>query len=57
MPNMKLHIFPPSGRVLGIMALQNHLALDREVQPIDRGRGDQRTPDYNARIGMPNQSE
>jgi glutathione S-transferase len=45
---MKLYIFPPSGRVLGIVALKNHLALDCEVQPINLGRGDQLTPQYLA---------
>lgn len=43
---MRLYIFPPSGRVIGIMALRNHLALDCEVHPIDLGRGDQLTPHY-----------
>jgi glutathione S-transferase len=43
---MKLYLFPPSPRVLGIVALKNHLALDCEVQPIDLGRGDQLTPQY-----------
>jgi glutathione S-transferase len=45
---MKLYIFPLSGRVLGIVALKNYLALDCEVQPIDLGRGDQLTPKYLA---------
>ena len=45
---MKLYLFPPSTRVLGIVALKNHLALDCEVQPIDLGRGDQLTPQYLA---------
>lgn len=45
---MKLYIFPPSGRVLGIMALKNHLALDCEVQRIDLSRGDQLAPEYLA---------
>jgi glutathione S-transferase len=45
---MKLYIFPPSGRVLAIVALKNHLALDCEVQPINLGRGDQLTPQYLA---------
>ena len=45
---MKLYIFPPSARVLGIVALKNYLALDCEVQPIDLGRGDQLTPQYLA---------
>ena len=44
---MKLYIFPPSGRVLGIVALKNYLALDCEVQAIDLGRGDQLTPQYS----------
>src|SRR5262249_27950983 len=45
---MKLYIFPPSSRALGIVALKNYLALDCEVQPIDLGRGDQLTPEYVA---------
>ena len=45
---MKLYIFPPSSRALGIVALKNYLALDCEVQPIDLGRGDQLTPQYLA---------
>jgi glutathione S-transferase len=44
---MKLYVFP-TGRVLAIVALKNHLALDCEVQPIDLGRGDQLTPQYLA---------
>jgi glutathione S-transferase len=53
---MKLYIFPPSARVLGIMALKSHLALDCEVLAIDLGRGDQLTPRYlalNANKKMP----
>jgi glutathione S-transferase len=46
--NMKLYIFPPSTRALGIVTLKNYLALDCEVQPIDLGRGDQLTPQYTA---------
>jgi glutathione S-transferase len=45
---MKLYIFPPSGRALGVVALNNHLGLDCEVQRIDLGRGDQLTPHYLA---------
>jgi glutathione S-transferase len=45
---MKLYIFPPSGRVLGIVALKNYLALDCDVHSIDLGRGDQLTPEYVA---------
>jgi glutathione S-transferase len=45
---MKLYLFPPSLRVLGIVALKNHLSLDCEVQTIDLGRGDQLTPQYLA---------
>ncbi len=45
---MKLYIFPPSARVLAIVALKNHLALDCEFNPIDLGRGDQLTPEYLA---------
>src|SRR5260370_26862196 len=45
---MKLYLFPPSSRVLGIVALKNHLALDCEVEHIDLGRGDQLTSQYIA---------
>jgi glutathione S-transferase len=45
---MKLYIFPPSGRVVGIMALKNYLALDCEVLAINLGRGDQLNPQYLA---------
>jgi glutathione S-transferase len=45
---MKLYLFPPSWRVLGIVALKSHLALDCELQPIDLGRGDQLAPEYLA---------
>jgi glutathione S-transferase len=38
---MRLYLFPPSARVLGIVALINHLALDCDTRPIDLGRGDQ----------------
>jgi glutathione S-transferase len=43
---MKLHLFPPSGRIVGIVALKNYLALDCELKPIDLGQGDQREPEY-----------
>jgi glutathione S-transferase len=45
---MRLYFFPPSTRVLAIVALKNHLALDCELNPIDLGRGDQLTPEYLA---------
>lgn len=45
---MKLYLFPPSSRVLAIVALKNHLAIDCELVPIDLGRGDQLTPEYLA---------
>jgi glutathione S-transferase len=45
---MKLYMFPLSARVLGIVALKNHLALDCEVQGVDLGRGEQLTPEYLA---------
>jgi glutathione S-transferase len=35
-----------SGRIVGIVALKNYLALECELKPIDLGRGDQRTPEY-----------
>jgi glutathione S-transferase len=45
---MKIHMFPPSRRVVGIVAVKNYLALDCDLAPIDLGRGDQRTPEYAA---------
>jgi glutathione S-transferase len=45
---MKLHLFPPSGRVVSIIALRSYLALECELHPVDLGRGDQRTPEYAA---------
>jgi len=45
---MRLHLFPPSSRSVGVVALGNYLALDCELRPIDLGRGDQRAPGYVA---------
>jgi glutathione S-transferase len=45
---MRLHLFPPSSRALGVVALKNHLALDCELTSIDLSRGDQRAPEYVA---------
>ena len=45
---MRLYLFPPSSRVLGIVALKNYLGLHCELQPIDLGRGDQLTSQYVA---------
>jgi glutathione S-transferase len=45
---MKLYLFPPSTRVLAIVALKNHLGLDCEIKLIDLGRGDQLAPEYLA---------
>ena len=45
---MRLYLFPPSSRVLGIVALKNYLGLDGELQPIDLGHGDQLTRQYVA---------
>ena len=45
---MKINLFPPSGRVVGIGALKSYLALDCDLEPIDLGQGDQRTPEYAA---------
>ncbi|HUB47236.1 MAG TPA: glutathione S-transferase family protein [Acetobacteraceae bacterium] len=43
--SMKLYLFP-TGRVLAIQAMSNYLALDCDIQAIDLGSGDQRTPQY-----------
>lgn len=45
---MKIHLFPPSGRVVGIVALKHFLALDCDLEEVDLGRGDQRTAEYTA---------
>jgi len=45
---MRIYLFPPSGRVIGIIALRNHLGLDCDLKPVDLGRGDQRNPGYVA---------
>jgi len=45
---MRLFIFPPSSRALGVVALTKHLASDCEIEPIDLGRGDQLAPEYVA---------
>jgi glutathione S-transferase len=36
---MKIHLFPPSGRVIAIVALKHHLELEWEVVNVDLGRG------------------
>ena len=45
---MKLYLFPPSGRVIAIVALKNHLGLECELSPIDLGAGDQLNGPYVA---------
>src|SRR5216684_4232204 len=45
---MRLYLFPPSARVLGIVALKNFIGLDCELHPIDLSRGDQLTAEYLA---------
>jgi glutathione S-transferase len=48
---VKLYLFPPSARSLGVVALARHLALDCELVPVDLSRGDHRTPAYGALNG------
>lgn len=48
MNQMRLYLFPPSSRALGVVALKNHLAIDCELVPIDLGRADQLAPKYAA---------
>jgi glutathione S-transferase len=43
---MRLFIFPPSARVLAIVALNDHLNTECEIVPIDLSKGDQCTPEY-----------
>ena len=45
---MKLYIFPPSPRALGIVALKNHLRIECEVKTVDLGKGDQLAAGYVA---------
>ena len=45
---MKLYLYPPSPRVVGIAALISHLGLECELRSIDLDRGDQLAPDYVA---------
>jgi len=45
---IKLYVFPPSSRALAVIALADHLNIGCEIQPIDLGKGDQRTPEYAA---------
>ena len=45
---MKLYIFPPSSRALGIVALKNHLGIECEVMTVDLGKGDQLQAGYVA---------
>jgi len=42
----EIHGFPSSGRVVGIVAPKNYLALDGKLKPIDPGHWDQRAPEY-----------
>ena len=39
---MKLYLFPPSTRVIAVVALKHSLSLDWDSVPVDLGRGDQR---------------
>jgi glutathione S-transferase len=41
---MKLFVLPLSPRAFKVIALKNHLGLDREMQVVDLGMGDQLTP-------------
>ena len=45
---LKTYLFPPSGRVVGIVALKNYLVLDCDLEPVDWREGDQRTAGYAA---------
>jgi glutathione S-transferase len=45
---MRIHLFPPSSRSLGVVALKNYLGIDCELRWVDLGRGDQRAPEYVA---------
>ena len=42
---MRLFIFPPSARVLAIVALKDYLNIECEIVPVDLSKGEQRTRD------------
>jgi glutathione S-transferase len=44
---MKLYVLAPSPRALKVLALNNHLGLQCELQIVDLGKGDQLTPEYS----------
>lgn len=46
---MRLFVFPPSARVLAIIALKDYLNIECKIVPIDLSKGDQCTPEYAAR--------
>jgi glutathione S-transferase len=45
---MKLYAFPPSTRVVAVVAVMHHLGLEYELQNLDLGKGDHLTPEYRA---------
>ena len=45
---MKLYIFPPSTRVVAIVAVAHHLGLQYELQNVNLGKGEHLTPEYRA---------
>jgi glutathione S-transferase len=45
---MRLYLFPPSSRSLGVVALKNHLTIECELVPVDLSRGGQRAAEYAA---------
>ncbi len=45
---MRLHLFPPSARSVGVVALRNQLAIDCDLVPVDLGAGAQRAPAHLA---------
>ena len=43
---MKLHVFPPSPNARKVQFVAQHLAVPHDVEMVDLGKGQQRTPDY-----------
>jgi glutathione S-transferase len=43
---MKLYVLPPSPRVLKVIALNNHLGLDCEMQVVDLSKDEHLTPAF-----------
>ena len=43
---MKLHVFPPSPNARKVLFVAQHLGVPHEIEMVDLGKGQQRTPEY-----------